>query len=349
MNALFYDILISHAAMYPDMQPQDFCKLAFQNEFGCGHLIKEKDAAYSYLLEELENTRQNDNIPVSVNIGGGWARLNLSAVKNVLPPEIIFRIFEMSCIPSGNIDSFKNKLSLIVKAARMGIINFDADALEAYFSSFDIGSLPAHSGIYKEKYGASYRVIRSELIPLIPICTAINKSISDNRKICMAIDGRAASGKTTMAKYLSQIFEADVIHMDDFFLPKERKTPERLRIPGGNIDSERFFSEVYEHLHDDCIVYNVFDCGLQKLSQRISLKRKSLLIVEGVYSLLPIFRDKYDIKIFADTNSLSQKERILRKGGTTLYERYVSEWLPLEEIYFRVLNPSSICDIKLCT
>ena len=43
MNALFYDILISHAAMYPDMQPQDFCKLAFQNEFGCGHLIKEKD------------------------------------------------------------------------------------------------------------------------------------------------------------------------------------------------------------------------------------------------------------------------------------------------------------------
>ena len=171
----------------------------------------------------------------------------------------------------------------------------------------------------------------------------------EKEQVLIAIDGRCGAGKTTLADRLQQTIECNVIHMDDFFLPKERKTPERLRIPGGNIDSERFFSEVYEHLHDDCIVYNVFDCGLQKLSQRISLKRKSLLIVEGVYSLLPIFRDKYDIKIFADTNSLSQKERILRKGGTTLYERYVSEWLPLEEIYFRVLNPSSICDIKLCT
>ena len=46
--------------------------------------------------------------------------------------------------------------------------------------------------------------------------------------IVIAIDGRCASGKTTLANKLAQHFHANVFHMDDYFLRKEQRTKERL-------------------------------------------------------------------------------------------------------------------------
>ena len=37
-------ILISHAARYPLMEPTDAVKLIYQNEFGGGHLIRDTEA-----------------------------------------------------------------------------------------------------------------------------------------------------------------------------------------------------------------------------------------------------------------------------------------------------------------
>ena len=45
--------------------------------------------------------------------------------------------------------------------------------------------------------------------------------------IVIAIDGRCASGKTTLAEKLAQYFHANVFHMDDYFLRKEQRTKER--------------------------------------------------------------------------------------------------------------------------
>ncbi|MBS6367782.1 MAG: hypothetical protein KH420_10635, partial [Clostridiales bacterium] len=62
--------------------------------------------------------------------------------------------------------------------------------------------------------------------------------------LTLAIDGRAAAGKTTLACQLQQHFGAAVIHMDDFFLPAELRTASRLQTPGGNVHYERFLQEV---------------------------------------------------------------------------------------------------------
>ena len=51
MNTTFYDILTKHAAMYPEMLPQDWYKLACQSEFGCGLLLG--NGAYERLVSEL--------------------------------------------------------------------------------------------------------------------------------------------------------------------------------------------------------------------------------------------------------------------------------------------------------
>lgn len=48
----------------------------------------------------------------------------------------------------------------------------------------------------------------------------------------IAMDGRAAAGKTTLAEELAVTLGGAVVHMDDFFLPGELRTPERLAAPG---------------------------------------------------------------------------------------------------------------------
>ena len=64
-----------------------------------------------------------------------------------------------------------------------------------------------------------------------------------NNLVLAAIDGRCASGKTTLAAQLQQQFDGSVIHMDHFFLRPHQRTPQRYQEPGGNVDRERFLEE----------------------------------------------------------------------------------------------------------
>ena len=64
----------------------------------------------------------------------------------------------------------------------------------------------------------------------------------------IAIDGRCAAGKTTLAARLAKELGGDVIHMDDFFLRVEQRTPERMKEVGGNVDYERFEKTVLEQI-----------------------------------------------------------------------------------------------------
>lgn len=77
----------------------------------------------------------------------------------------------------------------------------------------------------------------------------------------IAIDGRAASGKTTLAAALAAETGGAVVHMDDFFLPAELRTPQRLAAPGGNVHAERFAEEVLPFLRQGRpFCYRRFDC-----------------------------------------------------------------------------------------
>ena len=66
----------------------------------------------------------------------------------------------------------------------------------------------------------------------------------EGRKI-IAIDGRSAAGKTTLAEELLAVTGGDILHMDDFFLPPELRTAQRYSEPGGNIHRERFQEEKF--------------------------------------------------------------------------------------------------------
>ena len=78
----------------------------------------------------------------------------------------------------------------------------------------------------------------------------------------IAIDGRCAAGKTTLAARLAKELGGDVIHMDDFFLPPALRTQERRSEPGGNVHYERFLTEVIPKLASgQAFSYQRFDCS----------------------------------------------------------------------------------------
>ena len=73
--------------------------------------------------------------------------------------------------------------------------------------------------------------------------------------------------------------------MDHFFLPPERRTPERLAEPGGNVDWERCLEEVLRPLRQGKFVsYRPYDCHQDCLLDPIEVSPLRLTLVEGAYS-----------------------------------------------------------------
>ena len=63
-------------------------------------------------------------------------------------------------------------------------------------------------------------------------------------------------------------------------------------------------------------------------------KKKSIIIIEGVYSLHPNLVKYYDKKVFLDIDRTSQLIRIELRSGADMLKRFVTEWIPLEDTYF---------------
>ena len=89
----------------------------------------------------------------------------------------------------------------------------------------------------------------------------IDELLTQEDMVVVAIDGKCASGKTTLASRLAEIYDCNVFHMDDFFLQRSQRTPERLAQIGGNVDYERFQEEVLLPLRfRRAFSYRPFDC-----------------------------------------------------------------------------------------
>lgn len=160
----------------------------------------------------------------------------------------------------------------------------------------------------------------------------------------IAIDGYAASGKTTLASSLAEHLRCSVIHMDDFFLPKYLRTKERLESAGGNVHYERFKTEVIDHLADEVITYQRFDCSTMDFGDTVSLKLSDWLVIEGSYSCHPYFKAYMDLFVFVEIDHDLQIERIGRRNGTMMLKRFIDTWIPMENQYFETYDIKSNAD-----
>ena len=183
--------------------------------------------------------------------------------------------------------------------------------------------------------------------------TSIYQKLADiaaaaQRPAILAIDGRCGSGKTTLGEKLATEWDAALFHMDDFFLQPAQRTPERLSEPGGNVDRERFLSEVLLPLRaGQPVHYRRFRCSDFTFEDAKIIQPKSIAIVEGSYACHPLLRDLYDLRIFLDIDPETQLERIGKRSGPQALERFKSIWIPLEETYFHDCKVPECCDYRI--
>lgn len=153
----------------------------------------------------------------------------------------------------------------------------------------------------------------------------------------LVIDGDCAAGKTTLAARLAARCGCGVIHMDDFFLPKHLRTPERLQEPGGNVDYERFLTEIIQPLSkNEAFTYGALNCADFTVS-KIAVAKTSCMIVEGSYALHPRFLDAYRrmgaILYFLRIPAGEQLLRLQKREDEASLRLFAERWIPMEKRY----------------
>ena len=166
------------------------------------------------------------------------------------------------------------------------------------------------------------------------------------KPVILAIDGRCASGKTTLAAKIQEKTRCGVIHMDDFFLRPEQRIKERLAQAGGNIDWERIKKEALEPIRaNSAALYRPYDCHTQSFKEQIKIEPGPLIVFEGSYSCHPELFDLYDYHIFLSVEPEEQLRRILLRNGPQSAALFRERWIPMEENYFNSLQIAERCEL----
>lgn len=337
----FEETIALHAKIYKKLSPRDAVKLAYQSVFGPEHMISDANAAANRLFDEYSKTGHDR--PFRTENLGRFSRVYLDSPLTDAELSLVGKIFINSAAsPKGDTAEFSEKLDIIARLAGNGELPFGYGEFAAFRAEYekDDPKAVSHSDEYRNEYHPAYRLVDSKYVRLLPLIFAVSKRES----AVLALDGRAASGKTTAAKLIAELFGGKVVHLDDFFLPFEKRTPERLAEPGGNLDRERFLEEVVPNVRGE-FSYRVFDCqsgGFRENPRKIG--KSKLLICEGAYSLHPAFGKYYDISAFSAIAPEEQQKRILARNGERMWQNFRERWIPMEEKYFETFNIAEKCD-----
>ena len=339
----------SQLARYPACEMTDLLKALYQSVMGCGHFAPDEAQAARILEDELLALSPAPADAQAVEPLGAYSRIHLApALRDGLAPRTLLRLFLSSAGPET--PERRAALAQAVREMPALALPFPRDAVcqaaEAYLSQ---GCPPLHhSPAFRAAYAPAYRLVRTGYAQLLPLLCRIDALARTHAHVIVAIDGPCASGKTTLAALLARLYDADTLHMDDYFLQPQQRTAERLAQPGGNVDFERFLSDALAPLSEGRpYLAQRYDCRTQTLLAGETRAPRAITIVEGSYSLHPALAERYTLRVLLQTDAQTQHTRILRRNGPQMLERFSSLWIPLENAYFAATDAARRCDLLL--
>jgi hypothetical protein len=341
-----------HIQQHTLAEPQDAVKFCHQAAMGAEHLLTDKEQAMRYFLDEYEGAVTAD-VPPFEPLSEAYSRVHLGAWKQLgLPPLWLFNMFYHTATePSpGETELLQRYLNAVEQCAKAGVLPFSLCSWQTYRKHYEARGHPPvrHSPAYRQKESPAYRVVKAEYERLLPVLQQLTVLPQTHCARIMAIDGRAAAGKTTSAALLAEVLDAAVIHMDDFFLPPELRTSARLAEPGGNVHYERFISEVLPCLRNpEGFSYRCFDCSNMAYGRYREVPPSAWRIVEGSYSCHPAFGEYMDLRVFCDVTSDEQLRRIVSRNGRKTAAVFSTKWIPMEEQYFAAARVKEMAHVVL--
>ncbi len=342
----FKEFLLEHYKSYPLAEIEDIFKFIYQGAFGCEHMIAKPDGVTK--LIEREYSEKVPHKPDVEGLSEDYYRVSLSYLDKGLEASTLGKLLYLSSKKEKKGREWLEKaLCKVEELIKNGELDFSLEEFTYKAERWKTDGYPAlhHSNKFRSEYKPHYRVIWGEYIPLLPLLAKIDTLLKQGN-VTVAVDGGSASGKTTLAALLCEIYTSSVFHMDDFFLTPHMRTRERLNEAGGNVDRERFEREVLIPLsRGSDVTYRKYDCSTGAFSEPVTVSPKKLVIVEGAYSTHPSLFGYYTLSVFLNIGSEKQRERILKRNSPALAKRFFEEWIPLENIYFEKTAVRNRCDL----
>lgn len=329
--------LLKYYEKYPKCSISDFVKLVYQIHFGSGHFIKNYIDSFNRLENEITNLNPFCfDEDLYEYIGECFIRVNLRPyLKYRLSVEHLNESFIESSKQQANFNDFLESLSILKEFLLEN--NFDFNIVREFFDEYQRLGYPAlhHSEVYKLYYQPSYRIIKSSLITeemrFYQLKQYLDRFPNDKLSI-IALEGKCASGKTTISKLIEKEYKATIIHTDDFF-------DEANEVIG--INNDRIIKEILSTVKLGCeLSYQKYNCTSKSFASYTVNKVSPLLILEGVYSGNKSLRPYYDGLIFLEIDEDQQMIR-LNSRSKTLMNRFLCEWIPREKAYLERENIKS--------
>jgi len=315
---------------YPKSETQDLLKLIYQSQYGTGHIVNNPNFSFNFLNEELKEVPTISNNLLYEYISNDYIRLNLDTfIKTSFPLEELNDMFIQTSF-------IKNESNIASKIC----------ILEDFYNNEEITDFKNnpvqkhHSETYRKYYNPHYRLIHKSLLDVKYKSYLINDYISNLLKnlnkddlYLIALEGKCASGKTTLSKNIQNV---TIIHVDDFFSNTNDPLQfDKIRDIINNLKPNKPFT------------YDVYNCMDNSFSSKHIDSVSNIVIFEGVYSYHEKIRDLFNEVIYVN-EAHNQLERLLKRcnGNTILYNKFINIWIPRENSYYDsfdfILNASLI-------
>lgn len=332
-------IIADHINKYPKIENQDLYKLIFQSVLAGGHLISDLKKHQEYLEKEINDVKNYPYKELEI-IGNDLFRIYLDGIKNKINLNTLHKLILLTA--NQNKRTTKDLEDTLLKVCKY----IESDSFNEFINDKRTNNYPlvSHSENYRNMYKPHYRIIHKNYAFYLNLFFKIDQLLQTKKHVVLAIDGMAGSGKSFLANMLEEIYDANLIKLDDFFLQDYQRTKARLNEVGGNIDYERFTLEVLNNLAKENFSYKPYDCQTKTFKESVKLANNKLTIIEGSYSLRPEFIKYYDLKIFIKHDYKIQLKR-LEKRNPKLIEKFIKEWLPKEELYHNEMIDKKALDL----
>lgn len=150
-----------------------------------------------------------------------------------------------------------------------------------------------------------------------PIIDEISKKPNGAKTYLIAIDGRSGSGKSYLAKKLSEVIpNVTIISLDEFDLYE------------GDLNIQKVINEVIEPIKHE--------------------QGNKITLLEGIFSLNSKLESYYDLKIWVECTAETGYKRGLQRdkelNGIDNSDKWINYWLPKEEEYIQTEKPQKKAD-----
>lgn len=321
---------------YPNSEIKDFIKLIYQATFGTGHMIDNVAQSLSRLKDEISNLEPvNFYEDLYDYISYDYVRVNLRIYKQY---NLNVNLLNESFSNTSQMFVDNNKIFIDELVTLKNFLikkGFDLAELDDYFLEYEDQEYPSvhHSQNYRNYYHPAYRVIHqkflSEELQYYQVRHYL-ESFDKSKVNFFALEGKATSGKTTISNLLVKDNDVTVIHVDDFFDGSDDEI---------GINSLRIVKEVINPaVLNKSLKFRKYDCSSKTFKEVVIENVNSIVVIEGVYSSNPILEEYYKGIIYLHVNEEAQSERLLKRNRQ-LYNKFINEWIPRENRYFKKYNP----------